>query len=257
MESGLQELKFSRYNQKVELSGKLFLYNALTGGYASVDEEYRDNFDKCDFKKLDSMKELAELPNAIINQLMEGGFIIPKNFDEFNVIKSMHYRGRFGANKALTMTLIPTMNCNFRCPYCYEKDKKYPVKKMTTEVMDAIIKYVESRIDSVDHIFVTWYGGEPLLGLHEIRIMQNKLIELASQKDVQVSGMIITNGYAVSPNSILVEPDGTLQKCWNVVGDKNEAIGNIMDIDDEFNGTLQERIIILCCCKQVLKLLLF
>ena len=195
MESGLQELKFSRYNQKVELSGKLFLYNALTGGYASVDEEYRDNFDKCDFKKLDSMKELAELPNAIINQLMEGGFIIPKNFDEFNVIKSMHYRGRFGANKALTMTLIPTMNCNFRCPYCYEKDKKYPVKKMTTEVMDAIIKYVESRIDSVDHIFVTWYGGEPLLGLHEIRIMQNKLIELASQKDVQVSGMIITNGY--------------------------------------------------------------
>lgn len=28
MESGLQELKFSRYNQKVELSGKLFLYNA-------------------------------------------------------------------------------------------------------------------------------------------------------------------------------------------------------------------------------------
>ena len=128
--------KFSRYNQKVELSGKLFLYNALTGGYASVDEEYRDNFDKCDFKKLDSMKELAELPNAIINQLMEGGFIIPKNFDEFNVIKSMHYRGRFGANKALTMTLIPTMNCNFRCPYCYEKDKKYPVKKMTTEVMD-------------------------------------------------------------------------------------------------------------------------
>lgn len=55
---------------------------------------------------------------------------------EFNVIKSMHYRGRFGANKALTMTLIPTMNCNFRCPYCYEKDKKYPVKKMTTEVMD-------------------------------------------------------------------------------------------------------------------------
>ena len=390
MESGLQELKFSRYNQKVELSGKLFLYNALTGGYASVDEEYRDNFDKCDFKKLDSMKELAELPNAIINQLMEGGFIIPKNFDEFNVIKSMHYRGRFGANKALTMTLIPTMNCNFRCPYCYEKDKKYPVKKMTTEVMDAIIKYVESRIDSVDHIFVTWYGGEPLLGLHEIRIMQNKLIELASQKDVQVSGMIITNGYgltkeisdelvqmqiktaqvtidgpeeihnrtrflkngegtyrriinnllqanenlevvirvniqkenikyvpefvdslkqvgidkrnnikpyfslvrdyeidkgyiysscfsvpefseeesklrqillkkgfqpansniqpklygcgAVSPNSILVEPDGTLQKCWNVVGDKNEAIGIIMDIDDEFNGTLQELI---------------
>lgn len=36
MESGLQELKFSRYNQKVELSGKLFLYNALTGGYASI-----------------------------------------------------------------------------------------------------------------------------------------------------------------------------------------------------------------------------
>lgn len=47
MESGLQELKFSRYNQKVELSGKLFLYNALTGGYASfkiIDSfNYRSN----------------------------------------------------------------------------------------------------------------------------------------------------------------------------------------------------------------------
>ena len=40
MESGLQELKFSRYNQKVELSGKLFLYNALTGGYARKSGEY-------------------------------------------------------------------------------------------------------------------------------------------------------------------------------------------------------------------------
>lgn len=28
--------------------------------------------------------------------------------------------------------------------------------------------------------------------------MQNKLIELASQKDVQVSGMIITNGYGLT-----------------------------------------------------------
>lgn len=29
MESGLQELKFSRYNQKVELSGKLYILHFL------------------------------------------------------------------------------------------------------------------------------------------------------------------------------------------------------------------------------------
>lgn len=70
MESGLQELKFSRYNQKVELSGKLFLYNALTGGYASVDEEYRDDLIK---------KKNVELLKVIIGRKME--LLRPKSID--------------------------------------------------------------------------------------------------------------------------------------------------------------------------------
>lgn len=47
MESGLQELKFSRYNQKVELSGKLFLYNALTGGYARARWDITKMLERC------------------------------------------------------------------------------------------------------------------------------------------------------------------------------------------------------------------
>ena len=35
----------------------------------------------------------------------------------------------------------------------------------------------------------------------------------------------------MSPKTFVIEPDGTMQKCWGLVGEKESAIGNILDLN--------------------------
>lgn len=42
---------------------------------------------------------------------------------------------------------------------------------------------------------------------------------------------------AVTQNSFVIEPDGTIQKCWNVIGKKECSIGNIYNLEELTNST--------------------
>ena len=153
------------------------------------------------------------------------------------------------------------------------KVKKQPCIRVTTNLEVVIrvniqkenIKYVPEFVDSLKQVGIDkrnnikpyfslvrdyeidkGYIYSSCFSVPEFSEEESKLRQILLKKGFQPANSNIQPKLygcgAVSPNSILVEPDGTLQKCWNVVGDKNEAIGNIMDIGDEFNGTLQELI---------------
>ena len=96
-----------------------------------------------------------------------------------------------------SLTILPTYNCNFRCPYCYERHRlsrgeKWMSRVMSTEMVDAIFKASEKlkkrgiRIDSC-----SLFGGEPFLkGNHSlIRYISEK----AKEQNIPLSA--VTNGY--------------------------------------------------------------
>lgn len=198
MDSELSALKFSMYNNKLEKEGQFFIYNALTGGYAKIDKQFHDLFSKCDISNSDNINVLKSLPSDILKKMQTGGFLIPKEMDEIKMLKTMHYQLRFGTKNSLGLTILPTLNCNFRCPYCYEKDKAYPVNEMSTEVMDAIIDYVDSNISEGGALSVSWYGGEPLIKFDLLKILQNRLLDLTQRKKITMVSSIITNGYLLT-----------------------------------------------------------
>lgn len=71
--------------------------------------------------------------------------------------------------------------------------------------------------------------------------MENKLHVYSEESGFSVNlepSPNIGNCGAISPYSIVVEADGTLQKCWNAVGDKSKSVGNILDINTVMNGNL-------------------
>lgn len=64
---------------------------------------------------------------------------------------------------------------------------------------------------------------------------ENKLHALAEQKGFLVDLLPrenIVNCGALFPNTLVVEADGTLQKCWNTVGDKTKSIGNLLENEE-------------------------
>ena len=72
----------------------------------------------------------------------------------------------------LNLIIVPTTACNFACPYCFEPKKSSKV--MTVEVMDGIISFINSHTKAED-LYLTWYGGEPLLAFNIIRTLYNRI----------------------------------------------------------------------------------
>lgn len=193
----LQLYKFSKYNHRILLKGKLYLYNAFSGGFCSCDNLMESIFSKLDLKT-DSCEKLSKLPEKYVAELIRGKFIIDKDLDEFQLIKSRHYLTRFSKENALGLTIIPTHACNFRCPYCFEADKKYKNDKMSEEVMDAILALIDSKLRENGVLSISWFGGEPLLALDIIEKLQGRILELSKRKCFSVYSSIVTNGYLLT-----------------------------------------------------------
>lgn len=62
---------------------------------------------------------------------------------------------RFGGN-TIRLTIAPTMACNFRCPYCYEKGKEYTT--MNAEIIDKLKEYIQKLKKEYKYIYIMWYG---------------------------------------------------------------------------------------------------
>lgn len=99
----------------------------------------------------------------------------------------------------LGLTIAPTVQCNLRCPYCFEESK--PKGIMSKEVCDSIMDFIVSHASS-KFLDVTWFGGEPLLGVEPIRYLMSKFIGLTSHEFR--NNTIISNGTLISGKTLKV-----------------------------------------------------
>ena len=100
-------------------------------------------------------------------------------------------------SKIVSLTICPTMNCNFACTYCFEKHR---TGIMSKKVQDDVVSLAERITDMLpaENLNVTWFGGEPLMGMNVITELTEKLRTLAEKKNMKYSADIITNGYLLN-----------------------------------------------------------
>ncbi len=196
------EYKKSRYNISFRNKDRqLVLVNLLTKAIAEVDK-----------KNETIVKKFLENPNArisnpgekeIFDNLKYGGYVIDTEFDEIAHLKFVNSMERFDRS-ALGITIMPTMQCNFNCVYCYEK-KEGPMMDLTTA--DTIISFVRKILKEKKHINIGWFGGEPLLGFHIIEYINSKVAESAEKEGTNFHSFITTNGYLLDEKKIeMLEP---------------------------------------------------
>ncbi|MEW5925769.1 MAG: 4Fe-4S cluster-binding domain-containing protein, partial [Candidatus Zixiibacteriota bacterium] len=176
----MEKLKASRYNHFVDMEdGTRLAFNALSCGLAEMDkdsyERYKDLADGNGHSTEDETDDLLQ-------NLKKGGFLIPEDLDELDVLRAAHYQARFG-NNGFGLTIVPTLNCNFACDYCYENKEIHslPAGKggfMSDEVCDNIVKLCEKRIPENSAFSVTWYGGEPMLAKSIIDRLSKEFIRI-------------------------------------------------------------------------------
>lgn len=103
------------------------------------------------------------------------------------------------SNDTLHLIIFPTEACNFRCVYCYETFKN---NRMEPNVVTAIKNFIRLRINDLNHLAVSWFGGEPLLALDILEDI-SKHIQLLLKKNPKVNYFsdITTNAYLLNPST--------------------------------------------------------
>lgn len=181
-------MKLSKYNYILELDNNdIVIYNTITSGVLLLKDDYANQFRK--------FPSEAIMDQTLRSNLTKGGIIIEDTFDELKFLELQGKMAQYSTN-SLKITIAPTLDCNFRCPYCYEKGIEH--HSMDQVVQEKVVEFVKQHTDQVNAVGITWYGGEPLLEIDTIEKISNEIIDVCKEKEIKYAASIVTNGYLLS-----------------------------------------------------------
>ncbi|MES9884922.1 MAG: radical SAM protein [Sedimenticola sp.] len=186
----------SMYNISLPKGSDLLLFNTKSLYLGRVDRDaYYKAIDFIEELNNGQMNSVDDSVKQVAFQLRQRGFLVPDQHEEKEEIVARFQRQK-SQNTHMGLTIAPTENCNFACPYCYESTNS---TVMTEETQDALLEHIEREfhLGVLSSMHITWYGGEPLMprSFKAIKRMSSRIIQLCEKFKIDYSSNIITNGY--------------------------------------------------------------
>ncbi len=203
------EYRFFSYILKYECDGGIILFNTLTLQMYYLEQE---EYSSIDFKN----------SNLLFQKLVADLFIVPVDFnDEKLKIQTITLIKKFNQNKGnyTHYTIMPTMECNARCFYCFEHgtSKCSMSEKTAYDVAEYIVNKSKGQ-----KVSIQWFGGEPLYNEKVIDLISKKL----NENNISFKSRMISNGYLFNDNNIKKAKELWNLKYVQVTLDGTEEIYN-------------------------------
>lgn len=188
-------MKKSLYNTYLSLEdGSYLLYNSFSDKFVAVPASLLQGHNPAEM----TPAEVREFSPELYARLEEAGMLVPDELDETAALQE-----RIDAidnNPAVFhLQLNPTVDCNFRCWYCYEDHKAGSF--MGADVMARIYRLVDRVLerDGLHHFRLGFFGGEPLLCFDKIARPIIKYVSAKCRdKGVSFSVHFTSNGYLLT-----------------------------------------------------------
>lgn len=189
-------MKASQYNIYTKNKDKVICYNTKSDSFCLLTNQ--------DFETLkNDIQQLSQQSPKVYEGLAKSRFIIEDEADEYKELCE-EYDVATNSKTAYYLTLLPSLDCNLRCWYCFEKHIQG--SHLTAENSHAILEYVKqlfSNNPELSYLNVELFGGEPLLYFKEELyplLSQIKQYILSLQKSV--SFFFVTNAVCITPDTI-------------------------------------------------------
>ena len=101
-------MKYSKYNFLRKINNKFYIVNLLSSEYHNLTEE-----------QYDLIKSKSLVGGELLEKLKNSNMVLDDDIDEVSYLKD-RYKKTQTDKDLLTITIAPTLRCNFACPYCYE-----------------------------------------------------------------------------------------------------------------------------------------
>ncbi|HZI93690.1 MAG TPA: radical SAM protein, partial [Patescibacteria group bacterium] len=186
-------MKPSRYNRIFQAEdGTWLAFNSWSTALAAIESEDLSFIQAllagpgevaCDTPR---KRELRE-------HLVRGHFLIEDEVDELAQMKVDILKDRFRTDM-MALTIAPTLDCNFRCDYCYEEHLRVT---MSAAVQQALVRFTEQRCATIANLQVCWFGGEPMLptAFPVVEQLSRRFLDLTRSRGIGYAAEIVTNGY--------------------------------------------------------------
>lgn len=123
------------------------------------------------------------------------GFVVQADKDEVSEWEESFCRAKTDMTY-IDLTILLTHQCQMKCQYCFEGEKNN--KSISYNSMQSIMNFLITHKDNCNRLRVTWFGGEPLLNYQMLKAMSLRLIEFCRENEIQYTGDITTNAFALS-----------------------------------------------------------
>ena len=252
------EYKKSFFNVEIEEleNGQKLIYNTYSGIFGIMDKKTQAIYNDIENLNVLNIDDSEMIKN--IDLMSKLGYIVNSRKDELATVKLERAKYRHPQN-SMILTVAPTMDCNMRCPYCFE-DKRNLV--MSDEVQNQLVSFVKMHLvkyPTIKYLAVTWFGGEPLMQKEIIYNLSEQLIDLCKEKEVEYSAIVITNGALLDTqtaerlaseckvSSVQITIDGMREShnkrrilingedSFGIITKNIESCKNILDIDVRVN----------------------
>lgn len=194
METSIGTFKSSQFNEYLgNLNHQWVISNHLSGAMIEIDETIYELLKNNDITPLEGSRGLEFLK--------QGNFVVPGDFNEVEGFRNLQLDWSESA-RFVGLQIVPTLACNFRCPYCYENQRESNVV-MSSETMAHILCFLEETIKPTTKLLtVSWYGGEPLLAMKQIEFLSNAFLNVVRERKLKYLASIVTNGYLLTQKNV-------------------------------------------------------
>lgn len=178
-----ETFRMMRYVMHVEHEGHVLLHNVVTGQLAVLDQE-----------EAEVIEELPAKYSLVMEQLVDGHYLVPADFDEHQqVVKMRTILRKLDAaqerDEINHYIILPTTACNARCYYCFEHGVK--TVTMTEKTANDVVTFIKSHCKSNKKVSIMWFGGEPTVAANRI----TQISEGLRDREVSFTSTMVSNAY--------------------------------------------------------------
>ena len=224
-------MKASYYNIYIKHNTKnVICFNTKLNAYCIISEI------DSELLKKDITLLATHSPN-VYNNLVKRGFIINENINEYEEL-CKEYHHAVNDSSTYKLVLLPSLDCNLRCWYCYERH--IHGSHISEQTSKSIFKFVENLFQgnpNLTNLQIDLFGGEPLLYFEkELYPLLKQIKEYISSINKNVSFFFITNAVCINEKNIPLFNDLKASFQISIDGSK-EQHNNIKFIPETKTGT--------------------
>lgn len=177
--------KTSKYNCYLNIDNESYVYNLISGSIIKLS----DGLLRFLSKNKDNSFGANTFNSSLLHLLDRHNIIIPVDLNEIEYLKFLHNKDKYD-DSYLSVVMLPTLQCNLGCHYCYEKNK---VEKISPNSQEALSMFFKKQSKVKRYIAVRWSGGEMMLQWQNIKKLSNEIIQSCQENNCEYVASCVTN----------------------------------------------------------------